>query len=187
MQGFYFARMQYSPIQTFTARFTASMNYTAHATKRRTGLYRGFSCGCTHSTAHDTKPTQAAIIPPATRWRAYQRPDALNRYPRYHRHARTLHRPAQPPIIIRYIRARGAPVVDPYKTVQHIADHASGGGVSMLSTPGGLQSGTGSAGRPDVLAPYTRRNTPAARGTAGGAEPLAAFAASLFGLSPDSQ
>lgn len=36
------------------------------------------------------------------------------------------------------------------------------------------------------LAPSTRRGSPAARGAAGGAEPLAALAASLFGLSPDS-
>ena len=55
-------------------------NYTAHATNQCTGLYRGFSCDCTRSTAHDTRPTQAAIIPPAGRWRAYTHPDALNRY-----------------------------------------------------------------------------------------------------------
>lgn len=36
------------------------------------------------------------------------------------------------------------------------------------------------------LAPSTRRGSPAAGGAAGGAEPLAASAASLFGLSPDS-
>ena len=59
------------------------------------------------------------------------------------------------------------------------------GGVSMLPTPGGWRSGTGSAVRACSLAPSTRWNTPAAGGTAGGAEPLAATAASLFGLSPD--
>lgn len=52
----------------------------------------------------------------------------------------------------------------------------------VQSQPGGLQSGTGSAVRPGILAPSTRRGSPAA----GGAEPLAALAASLFGLSPDS-
>lgn len=55
-------------------------NYTAHALKRHTGLYSGIPCDCTGSTAHDIRPTQAAIIPPATRWRAYTRPDAFNRY-----------------------------------------------------------------------------------------------------------
>ena len=61
------------------------------------------------------------------------------------------------------------------------------GGVSMLPTPGGLQSGTGSAVRAGGLAPSTRRGSPATGSAAGGAEPLAATAASLFGLSPDSQ
>ena len=63
------------------------------------------------------------------------------------------------------------------------------GGVSMLPTPGGWRSGTGSAvnqGGGSVLALSTRWSSPAARGAAGGAEPLAALAASLFGLSPDS-
>ncbi len=55
-------------------------NYTTHAAKQRTRLYSGFSCDYTHSTAHDTRPTQAAIIPPSGRWRVYTRPDALNQY-----------------------------------------------------------------------------------------------------------
>lgn len=55
-------------------------NYTAHATKRRTRLYSGFSCDYARSTAHDTRPTKAAIIPPVPRWRTYTRPDAFNRY-----------------------------------------------------------------------------------------------------------
>lgn len=98
-------------------------------------------------------------------------------------------------------------VMDPCQTVQHIADHASPagsaptvcgslasaapgapaegsvsppvpdqtGGVSMLPTPGGL--------RPGTLHPAGQSN---GRGAAGGAEPLAATAAALFGLSPDS-
>lgn len=96
---------QYKRLQRVLLR---QCNYTAHATKQRTGLYSGFSCDCTHSTAHDTRPTKADIIPSAPRWRAYTRPDALNIYqtppPR-----RTLHRPAQPPIIIRYIRRQTMP------------------------------------------------------------------------------
>lgn len=70
-------------------------NYTAHAAKQSTGLYSGFSCGLTYSTAHNTRPAKADITPPVPRWTAYQRPDALHRYqipaPR-----RTLHRSAQP-------------------------------------------------------------------------------------------
>ncbi len=62
------------------------------------------------------------------------------------------------PIIIMYIRVqRCAPVMNLCQTVQHIADYAS---------PAGQSS---------------------SRSVAGGAEPLAAVAVSLFGLSPDSQ
>lgn len=71
-------------------------NYTTHATKQRTGLYRSFSCGLTHSTAHDTRPTQAAIIPPVPLWNVSQRRSTSSTYqippPR-----RTLCRSAQPP------------------------------------------------------------------------------------------
>ena len=103
-------------------------SYTVHATKQRTGLYRGFSCNFTHSTAHDTRPTKADITPPAPRWSVSQRPDNLHRYqtppPR-----RTLYRPAQPPYYNNVYKGQGcAPVMDPCQTVQHIADHASPAG-----------------------------------------------------------
>lgn len=163
----------------YSAFCTVYAVYTTHAVKQRTGLYNGFSCNFTHSTAHDTKPTQQAIAQPATRWSAYQRPDALHRYqiPPPHR---ALYRPAQPPIIIRYIRVQGcAPVMDPCQTVQQIADHASRVGSAsppVQGQPGGLRSGTlHSAGQSS------------SKGTAGGAELLTAAAVSLFGLSPDSQ
>lgn len=54
-------------------------NYTAHAIKQRTGLYKGFSCDLTHSTAHDTRPIQQAIAPLAPRWSVSQHPNALQR------------------------------------------------------------------------------------------------------------
>lgn len=79
-------------------------SYTDHAAKQCTGLYSGFSCDCTRSTAYNTRPTQAAIIPPATRWSTPQRRSTSSTYqipaPR-----RTLYRPAEPPIIIRYIKS----------------------------------------------------------------------------------
>lgn len=73
---------------------------------------------------------------------------------------RTLYRSAQHPIIIRYIRVQGCtPVVDPCQTVQQIADRAS---------------------------PVASRCFP--RPTAGsGRNHWRLAAASLFGLSPDSQ
>ena len=75
------------------------------------------------------------------------------------------------PIIIRYIR------------VQHTANHASGGGVSTDQRE--------TRADPAHLLPwyYTKRKPGGEvqqRGTAGGAEPMAATAVSLFGLSPDS-
>ena len=36
---------------------------------------------CHRSTAANTRPTQAAIIPPAPHWNAHTRPDALQRIP----------------------------------------------------------------------------------------------------------
>lgn len=81
--------------------------YTAHTTKQRTGLYRYISSYLPHSTAADTRPTKAAIIPPVPRWRAYTRPDTLNRYqipePR-----RTLDRPAQPSYYNKVYKGAGA-------------------------------------------------------------------------------
>ena len=130
-------------------------SYTVNATKQRTGLYRRFSCNLYRSTAADTRPTQATIIPSATRWSTHTHRDAPHRYqiptPRW-----TLHSSAQPPYYNKVYKS-APPVMDPCQTVQRIADHAS---------PAGQSS---------------------SRGAAGGAEPLAATAVSLFGLSPDSQ
>lgn len=52
-------------------------SYTTHATKQRTGLYRGVSVDLPHSSAHNTAATQANYAPPAPR--------------------RTLYKSAQPP------------------------------------------------------------------------------------------
>lgn len=167
VQGFYFARMQYSPIQAFTVCFAVSMQFnrprhkTAHRTLQRyflrlhplnLPLYQTDTIG--HFTACATlegihAPGYAQQIPDTTA--------TPGRCTGQHR----------PPIIIRYIRGRGVPVMDPCQTVQHIADRASGGGSAVSA---------------DGLAPSIRRGSPAA----GGAEPLAATAAFLFGLSPDS-
>ena len=131
--------------------------YTAHAAKQRTGLYSRFSCDCAHSTTHDTRPTKAAIISPVPRWRAYQRPDALNRYqippPRWD---------------------AGQVSTAAYYNKVYIR------GQTMQTAAGQLLP---SADLWQVLHPAEQSSS---RGTAGGAEPLAASAASLFGLSPDS-
>ena len=106
MQGFYFALLQYSPIQAFTACFALSMQLyrtcrkTAHRAlqwlllrfvqfNRR--IYQtdtnGYNTTCT-TLEHITAPGRPID------------------YTRYHRHTWTPHRSAQPPIIIRYIRAQ---------------------------------------------------------------------------------
>ena len=96
---------------------------------------------------------------------------------RYHRHAGRCTGQHSRPIIIRYIRAqRCAPVIDPCQTVQHIADHASPAACDLAPVSSeGAPAGT--------LHPAGQSS---GRGAAGGAEPLAACAATLFGLSPDS-
>lgn len=108
-------------IQTHT-----SGSYTINATKRHTGLYSGVSCDCTHSTAANTRPTQAAIIPPATRWSTHTHRNAPHRY-QIPPKRRTLYRSAQPPYYNKVYKG-APPVIDSCQTMQHIADHASPAG-----------------------------------------------------------
>lgn len=82
-------------------------NYTANDAKQRTGLYSGVSCDCASSTAHDNRPTQAAIIPPAPRWSVSHTPGRPVPDTRYHRHAGRCTGQRSRPIIIMYIRAHG--------------------------------------------------------------------------------
>ena len=81
VRGFYFC---HAPIQPRTSVYSVfcivNAVYTANAAKQCTELCRGFSCDCTRSTAHDTKPTQAAIIPPAPRWSVSQRRSTSSTY-----------------------------------------------------------------------------------------------------------
>lgn len=184
VQGFYFALLQYSHIQAFTACFMPLMqSYTAHAAKQRTGLCGGFSCGLSHSTAADTKPTKAAIIPPAPRWSVSQHPDGLHRYqippPR-----RTLHSSAQPPYYNKVYKGAG---------VQQIADHASPAGSAPAvceslasATPGAPAEGSEAPPVQGQPGTFYQAGQSSGMGTAGGAEQLTATAVSLFGLSPDS-
>ena len=113
--GLLFCPAAYEPhTSIYSGLYHVHAIYTAHATKQHTGLYRRFSCDLTYSTAHDTRPTQAAIMPPALRWSVSQRRNTSNTYqippPR-----RTLYRSAQPPY---------------YNKVYKRADHASPEGQS---------------------------------------------------------
>lgn len=197
MAGFLFCPDAIQPhTSVYSGLSAVHASYTAIAAKQHTGLYRRFSCYLPHFTATDTRPAQAAIIPPAPRWSVSQRPDDLHRYqtppPR-----RTLYRPAQPPYYNNVYKGQGcAPVMDPCQTVQHIADHASPAGsaptvcglLASVLHPAACDlapvSGQGAPGQFGTLHPAGQSS---GRSAAGGAEPLAATAATLFGLSPDSQ
>lgn len=200
VQGFCFALLQCSPYKRLQRVLFRSCGYTAHTAKRHTWLYRRFSCDFPYSTARDTRPTQAAIIPPATRWSTSQRRSTSSAYqipaPR-----RTLYRSAQPAYYNKvykgaaYRRPCQPGGVDRWQVLTHCQQYRPGapaegsasppvqgqpGGVSIPPTPGGLRSCTGSARHTPPGGAVQRQSA------AGGAEPLAATAASFFGLSPDS-
>ena len=167
--------------------FLRQCNCTSHATKQHTRLYSGFPCGCALSTAHDTRPTQAAIIQPATRWSAYQRPDTLNRYqtppPR-----RTLHRSGQTAYYNKvYKRVQGRALLWIHArqcSISQTMPARRGLDTSHAQRLAVWHRVSGQGGQSGALHPAGQSSN---KGAAGGAEPLAAPAASLFGLSPDSQ
>lgn len=162
--------------------------YTAHAAKQRAELYKRFSCDLPHSTAYNTRPTQAAIIPPAQRWSVYTRPDALHRYqippPR-----RTLCRSVQLPYYNNVYK--GARVRPCYRSMPDSAAYRRPCQRQRVSASG-LHPVQGSARRLAILhRSAVRAHHPPdvavqQHGRGGRAEPLTATAVSLFGLSPDS-
>ena len=90
VQGFYFAQTQYSPIQAvYGAFYAVNAVYTANATKQHTGLCSGFSYYL---------PCFAAAV-----WRVHPA------IPHRLRHAGRCAAQHSRPIIIMYIRVRGAP------------------------------------------------------------------------------
>lgn len=166
-----------------------------------------------HSTAANNRPTQAAIIPPASRWSVSQRRGASSTY-RIPTPRRTPHRSAQPPYYNNVYKGAGVrpcyesmpdgaayhrpcqpggvdrwQVLHPAHLLRGQCLHlysVNPATVSTLLTPGGLRSGTGQQSERTGWHPPLAGQS-SSMGAAGGAEPLAACAASLFGLSPDSQ
>ena len=139
-----------------------------------------------HSTAANTRPTHAAIIPSATRWSEHTHRDALHRY-QNHRHAgrctdQRSRIPCKPGGVAHTVCGSLASDTHGAPAEGSASPPVQGqpGGVSMFPTSGGLQSGTGSAWHPPPGGSAQQQ------GAAGGAEPLTACAAALFGLSPDS-
>lgn len=200
MQGFYFCPAACEPRASVYSGFChVHANYTTSATKAFTGLYSGVSIDLTNSSAHNTADTQAAYTPPAPRRSAYRQAQRLHRYqippPR-----RTLYRSGQPPYYNKvYKGARVRHVIDPCPAVHHSADHVSSSTAGRPGAPAALVlyqtharqlkiwhrvSSQGAPGQPGALHPVGQSSN---RGETRRAEPLAAAAASLFGLSPDSQ
>lgn len=87
-------------IQPYTSVYSAfcaiNTSNTVNTTKQYTGLYRCFSGYLTHSNTVYTRPTQAAIIPPAPRWSVSQRRNTSSIY-QIQAPRRTLCNSAQPP------------------------------------------------------------------------------------------
>ena len=76
---FYLAAIQTHAI-VYSVFCAAHAVYTSHDIKQHTGLYRRFYCDYARSSAANTRPTHAAIIPPAPRWSVSQRRSASSAY-----------------------------------------------------------------------------------------------------------
>lgn len=179
VQGFSFCPAVYQLLTIVYGCLSAvNANYTTTTPKPFTGLYRGFSVDLPHSSAHNTAVIQADCALPTQHRRAYSQAQHLHRYPGYHRHDRTLHSSAQPPIIIMYIGVlRCVPVIDPCQAIQHSADRASPAASRYFSRlAAGVLAWVSLALAWHYVFSWH-----------GGAEPLTAAAAPLFGLSPDNQ
>lgn len=142
-------------------------SYTANTAKQRTGLYSGVSCDCARSTAHDNRPAQAVIISPAPRWSTSQRRNTSNTY-RMPAPRRTLYRPTQPPYYNKVYKGAGVRAL--------LWIHARQYSIAQTMPA-----------RRGLDASHTWHGISLALAWHGSAEPLAAAAVSLFGLSPDSQ
>ena len=174
VQGFYFALLQYSRIQAFTARFVPSMQLycprhkTAHRALR--GLFLRFAPFYRPQYQTDTNGYNTAC----TTLELINAPGCPPAHTRYHRHAGRYTAQRRPPIIIRYIRVQGhAPVIDPCQTVQQIADNDSPAGSRYFPRPaaGGLAPGQRSGRACWHLPPggaVQRQGRGGRRGTIGG-------------------
>ena len=184
VQGFYFARMQYSPMQAFIACFAVSMQLyrPRHKTARRAlqGLFlRLYLLSCpryqTDTTSHCTTCSTLERIHAPGRFQPI--PDTTATHGR----CTGQHRP---PIIIRYIRGQTMPAqrgqllpsADLWQVLAHCQQYRPGAPAEGSTSPpaqgqpGGLQSGTGSAvraGRSGTLHP-AGQSSGGRRGTIGG-------------------
>lgn len=117
VQGFYFALLQYSHIQAFTARFVQSMQLYCQHSKTAHKALQGHSVRFDRFHRQQYQTGTSGYNTTCATLERITAPQHLQRIPDTRRHAGTLHSSAQPPIIIRYIRARGVFVIDPCRAV----------------------------------------------------------------------
>lgn len=143
VQGFYFAPLQYSHIQAFTAAFLSSMQIIR---PKRQNRLQGFTVAFPLICSIPAHAIQQPHKPPIHRLRSaggHTVKCCTSTNTRYHRHAGRCTGETCPPTIIMYIRVqRCAPVVDLCQAVQHSADHASGGGTVQRQGHGGRRGTT---------------------------------------------
>lgn len=161
-------------------------SYTANTAKQRTGLYRRFSCGLSHFTAADARPAQAAIYH-LRHARAYHSAVAPPTRARYHSRAGTLDRPAQTAYYNKVYKSAETHLLWIYARRCNISQTMQARRGQQYR-PGATAEG--SARRLVIWHRVSDQGAPAGtfhpagqssnKGAAGGAEPLAALAASLF-------
>ena len=107
VQGFYFAPLQYSHIQAFTARFAPSMQLyhlnSKSVYRDLQGLFRQFAAFCRRCMAG----VSCYAVQPARRWRAYKQAQSASTDTRYHRRTGTLCSSSQPPYYNKVYKGAG--------------------------------------------------------------------------------
>lgn len=182
VQGFCFALLQYNPIQAFTARFASSIQLyrqrhkTAH--KALQWLFLQFVPFYLHKYQADTSGynTACAILERITALQRLQRipdtsatPDAVQVSTAAYYNK--VYKGAGVRLLWIHARRCNTSQTMPARRGQRLHLHRVSPAAFDLAP-----------GQPDTLHPAGQSS---GKGTAGGAEPLAATAVSLFGLSPD--
>lgn len=200
VQGFYFIMLQYDHIQAFTARFVSSMQLYSKRRKTSHGALQRIFLRFDPLNRHRYKADTIGYNTACATLERITAPGHPPAHTRYQRHAGTLHRSAQPHTM-QARRGQLLPCVDRWQVLTRCQQYRPGAPADVSASPpvkgqpgGGLDASharrlavwhrvIGQSGHSGTLHPAEQSS----RSAAGSAEPLAAFAVSLFGLSPDSQ
>ena len=176
VQGFYFALLQYSHTQAFTACFALSMQLYRQRCKTSHRALQALFLWLVPFYSRRYQTDTSGYNAVCATLKRITAPQHLQRIPDTRRHAGRCTAQHRPPIIIMYIRvrpllwihARQCSILQTMPARRLAIWHR----VSSQGAPAGTLHPAGQS---------------SGRGAAGGAEPLTATAVSLFGLSPDSQ